>query len=91
MIYVIATAALLVALGCAIARVSLGPTVFDRVLSLNSAGTKTVLFVAVVGFLLGRPEWLDLALVYALVNYLGTLAVLRFAQFGSLANGDPVD
>lgn len=91
MMFLIPTIALLVALGCAIVRVSLGPTVFDRVLCLNSAGTKIVLFVAVIGFLAGRPEWLDLALVYALVNYLGTLAVLRFARFGSLAKGDPAD
>jgi multicomponent Na+:H+ antiporter subunit F len=51
-------------------------------------GTKTVLLIAIAGFLHERPEWLDLAIVYALINYVGTLAVLRFAKYGSLAQDD---
>jgi multicomponent Na+:H+ antiporter subunit F len=66
-----------------------GPTVFDRILAINMFGTKTVLLIAVSGFLVGRPEWLDLALVYALVNFIGTVAVLKFVRFGNLASDDP--
>ena len=66
-----------------------GPTVFDRILAINVFGTKTVLLIAVSGFLVGRPEWLDLALVYALVNFVGTVAVLKFVRFGNLASDDP--
>ncbi len=66
-----------------------GPTVFDRILAINVFGTKTVLLIAVSGFLVGRPEWLDLALVYALVNFIGTVAVLKFVRFGNLASDDP--
>lgn len=65
-----------------------GPTVFDRILAINMFGTKTVLLIAVSGFLVGRPEWLDLALVYALVNFIGTVAVLKFVRFGNLASDD---
>ena len=65
-----------------------GPTVFDRILAINMFGTKTVLLIAVSGFLMGRPEWLDLALVYALVNFVGTVAVLKFVRFGNLAHDD---
>ena len=65
-----------------------GPTVFDRVLAINMFGTKTVLLIAVAGFLTGRPEWLDLGLVYAMVNFIGTIAVLKFARFGSLGRDD---
>ena len=65
-----------------------GPTVFDRILAINMFGTKTVLLIAVSGFLTGRPEWLDLALVYALVNFVGTIAVLKFVRFGNLARDD---
>ena len=65
-----------------------GPTVFDRILAINMFGTKTVLLIAVAGFLKGRPEWLDLALVYALVNFIGTVAVLKFVRFGNLARDD---
>jgi len=63
-----------------------GPTVYDRILAVNMFGTKTVLLIAVSGFLAGRPEFLDLALVYALVNFIGTVAVLKFARFGSLGD-----
>ncbi len=65
-----------------------GPTVFDRLLAINMFGTKTVLLIAVSGFLTGRPEWLDLALVYALVNFIGTIAVLKFVRFGNLGRDD---
>ena len=63
-----------------------GPTVFDRVLAVNMFGTKTVLLIAVSGFLSGRPEWLELALVYALVNFTGVIAVTKFSRFGNLAS-----
>ena len=62
----------------------LGPSAYDRILALNLFGTKTVLFVSVLGFLNGRPEFLDLGLVYALINFTGTIAVLKFMQYGDL-------
>ena len=65
-----------------------GPTVFDRILAINMFGTKTVLLIAVSGFLMGRPEWMDLALVYALVNFVGMVALLKFVRFGNLARDD---
>ena len=70
----------------ALVRAFLGPTVFDRVLAANMFGTKTVLLIAVSGFLAGRPEWLDLALLYALINFIGMIALLRFSKFDNLAN-----
>ena len=66
----------------------MGPTVFDRVLAANMFGTKTVLLIAVGGFLTGRPEWLDLALLYALMNFTGMIALLRFSKFSNLASDD---
>ncbi len=63
-----------------------GPSVFDRTLAVNAFATQTVLLIAVMGFLSGRPDWLDLALVYALLGFIGVLAVLRFAKFGALAD-----
>ncbi len=65
-------------------RAILGPTTYDRVLALNTFGTKTVLLIAVLGFLMGRPEFLDLALVYALINFIGTIAVLKYFEVGNL-------
>lgn len=80
-----AMAALLVCMVMTLARAILGPTVFDRVLAVNSFGTKTVLLIAVYGFLSGRPDFLDLAMVYALMNFIGTIAVMKFTRFGDLA------
>ncbi len=79
-----AAVAILVAMVLAMVRALLGPTVYDRVLAVNTFGTKTVLLIAVLGFLAGRPDFLDLALVYALINFVGTIAVLKLVEFGDL-------
>lgn len=84
-VYAIAAFAILASMAMTIYRSTAGPTVYDRILAVNAFGTTTVLLIAVSGFLFGRPEWLDLAIVYALCNFVGTLAVLRFSKYGSLA------
>ena len=76
--YYAVTIATLVTMGLALTRAVLGPTVYDRVLALNMFGTKTVLLLAIIAFLSGRPDFLDLALAYALINFIGVLAVLEF-------------
>lgn len=85
--FIAGTLALLVAVGLTLARGWLGPTVYDRVLAGNTIGTLAVGVMAVYGFMTGRPEFLDIAIVYALLNVLSTLAILKFFRFGSL--GDP--
>ncbi len=82
--FVAATLAILVTMGLAMARALIGPTLYDRILAVNMFGTKTVLMIAVLGFMMGRPDFLDIALVYALINFVGTIAVLKFFEFGSL-------
>lgn len=82
--FVAAMLALLVTMGLALARALLGPTVYDRVLAVNSFGTKTVLLIAVFGFLTERPDFLDISLIYALINFIGTIAVLKFLKYGDL-------
>ena len=79
-----AAAALLVTMLLALFRAFSGPTLYDRILAVNAFGTKTVLMIAVLGFLMGRPEFLDIALVYALINFIGTIAVLKFFRYGDL-------
>ena len=87
MMFAVAALALLVALGLALARAIGGPTVFDRALAGNSIGTLAMMMLAVFGFLTGRPEFLDLAILYGLLNVIGTIAVLKFFRVGDL--GDP--
>ena len=82
-----ATAGVLVSMVLALVRALIGPSVWDRVLAANIFGTKTVLLIAVLGYLNGRPEFLDLALVYALINFIGTITVLKFFEFRDLGRG----
>lgn len=84
-----AALALLVTLALALIRAALGPTVFDRAQAANSVGTVAMLLLAVLGFLTGRPDFLDLAIVYGLLNVIGTIAVLKYFRKGDL--GDPGD
>lgn len=87
MMVAVVALALLVAIGLALARAIAGPTVFDRALAGNSIGTLAMMMLAVFGFLTGRPEFLDLAILYGLLNVIGTIAVLKFFRVGDL--GDP--
>ncbi len=79
-----AALAVLVSLGLALVRVIKGPTIFDRVIAGNSVGTLSVLLLAVIGYVFGRPEFIDLAITYALLNVIGTIAVLKFFRYGDL-------
>lgn len=81
-----AAIAILVALTLVIGRALAGPTVFDRLLAGNTVGSLAVLLLAVMGFLTGRPEWLDIAITYGILNLIGTLAVLKFFRHGDLAH-----
>jgi multicomponent Na+:H+ antiporter subunit F len=79
-----AAVALLATLALLLVRALKGPTVFDRLLASNTIGNVAVLLLAVIGFLTGRPDFLDLGLVYGLLNIVGTIAVLKFFRHGSL-------
>ena len=79
-----AALAVLAAMGITLIRALRGPTLYDRVLAVNSFGTLTVLLIALHGFLTERPEFLDIALLYAMINFIGTVAVLKFFEYGDL-------
>ena len=84
--FAFATAALILSMAFSLTRAFKGPTVFDRILAVNVQGTKTVLMIAVIGFLTERPDFLDLALVYVLINFIGTLAALKLFKYGHLGD-----
>ena len=88
MMFTVTTFAVLIAIGITLARAFLGPTVFDRILAVNSVGTKTVLLIALLGFLTGRPDFLDIAIIYAMINFIAVVAVLKFVKYGDLASAD---
>lgn len=83
MMFTAAALAILITMGLALLRALLGPTVYDRILAVNMFGTKTVLLIAVYAFLSGRTDILDIALVYALINFIGVVAVLKLVEQGN--------
>jgi multicomponent Na+:H+ antiporter subunit F len=86
MMFVVGSLAVIAALVLVVVRVVRGPTLFDRVLAGNSVGTLAIIFLSILGFLNGRPEWLDLGLTYGVLNLIGTLAILKFFRHGDLAH-----
>lgn len=85
MMFAVATAAVLAAMLLALARAFAGPTLYDRVLAGNSFGTKTVVLIGLMGFLAGRPDFLDIAVLYALLNFASTIAILKFFRYRTLS------
>ena len=67
-------------------RIILGKTTFDRILAVNSLGTVIVIGISLHGFYSSRPEFLDIAIVYALINFIGTVAVLKLFDKGTLGD-----
>jgi multicomponent Na+:H+ antiporter subunit F len=90
-VFEVAAGGVIVSMLLAMVRALLGPTVYDRVLAVNTFGTKTVVLIAVLGFLAGRPDFLDLCLVYALINFISTIAVLRFFEHGGFTGFHPME
>jgi multicomponent Na+:H+ antiporter subunit F len=84
MMFALAAVAVLATMVLAIYRAIKGPTVYDRILAVNVFGTLTVVLIAVYGFLSGRPDFLDLSLVYALINFIGTIAVSKYVEYSHM-------
>ena len=82
--FAVAALGLLVAMSLATVRALLGPTIYDRIMAVNMFGTKTVLLIAVLGFVSERPDFLDLALLYALMNFIDPIAVLKYVRYRDL-------
>lgn len=76
--------ALVVVMAVVLVRAIAGPSVYDRILAVNSFGTLTVLLISAHGFFTGRPDFLDIALLYALINFISTIAVTKFVKFSHL-------
>tara|TARA_Y100000766_G_C18516688_1_gene416848 strand:+ start:248 stop:538 length:291 start_codon:yes stop_codon:yes gene_type:complete len=81
----IAVCLILLAMILALVRSIKGPTVYDRILASNSFGVKTITLIVTLGFLFKRPDlYIDIALMYALIGFIGSVAVLKVSEFGNL-------
>lgn len=86
MMMIAALAACAVSIVLALIRTGLGPTAFDRILAVNAIGTVIILAIALHGFVMGRPEFIDISILYAVINFIGTFAVLKLFTTGSLGD-----
>lgn len=86
MMFAVGIIAVFVAMVLVLIRLFGGPTLYDRVLAVNSFGTHTVLLIGLIGFLTKRPDFLDIALLYALINFVGTIAILKFFRYRAIGD-----
>ena len=78
--------AILIGMALLMLRAFIGPTLYDRILAVNSFGTKTVLALGLLGFVMKRPEFLDIAITYALINFVSTIAILKFFRYRAIGD-----
>ena len=86
MMFGVGLAACAVALLMALVRAMKGPTAFDRLLAVNATGTVIILGIALHGYVMGRPEFVDISILYAIINFIGTFAVLKLFDTGGLGD-----
>ena len=84
----VTTLLILLSFSLTLASIFRGPTVYDRIIAANSFGTLIVLFLSIIGYLLGRPEFIDLAIIYAILNVIGAVAILKYFRQGDLSKSD---
>lgn len=86
MMFAVGIIAVFIAMILVLVRLFGGPTLYDRVLAVNSFGVHTVLLIGLIGFLTDRPDFLDIALLYALINFVGTIAILKFFRYRAIGD-----
>lgn len=65
-------------------RAARGPTVPDRILAINIVGTKTLVILVLITYIFDQPMYLDIALVYGLLNFIVTVAAARYMETGKI-------
>jgi multicomponent Na+:H+ antiporter subunit F len=91
LVMILTTMAVFATMGLALVRALKGPTVYDRILAVNVFGTKTVLVVALIAHINGHNDLIDVALVYALINFIAVVAVLKLTKMRDLAKASEGD
>ena len=81
-----ALVAIMIVMLIALIRTCISPSLFDRILAINTFSTATVLMISLYGFFNQRPEFLDIAIVYAMINFIGTVALLKLHRFDDLGH-----
>lgn len=90
-VLVVTSLAVFATMALALVRALKGPTVYDRIVAVNVFGTKIVLVVALITYVTGHAALIDVALVYALINFIAIVAVLKLVKMGDLADAGEGD
>lgn len=90
-VLVATTLALFATMALALVRALKGPTIYDTIVAVNVFGTKTVLVVALITYVSGHADLIDVALVYALINFIAIVAVLKLVKMRDLADAGEGD
>ena len=88
---VVATLAIFATMAMALIRALKGPTIYDRIVAVNVFGTKTVLIVALITYVTGHADLIDVALVYALINFIAIVTLLKLVKMRDLAGSGSGD
>lgn len=83
-IYLVTAIVLIIGAFMLLYRAATGPTVYDRILATNGIGTKTIVFVTLLGYIADRPDFIDMAIIYALITFITTIAILKYIEKGRL-------
>jgi multicomponent Na+:H+ antiporter subunit F len=75
-----------VAIALSLYRAVAGPGVFNRTAAVNIIGTKTIALLVVMGYYLERPYFFDISLLYAMINFIGTLVFTKYLERGNLCS-----
>lgn len=65
-------------------RVIAGPGVENRLIAVNTVGTKTIILLVIIGFIYGRPLFIDISIIYAMINFIAALAIAKYLRRGCL-------
>lgn len=84
-VYIAAALAMMAGMALLLGRLIAGPSFYDRALAVNSFGTKIVLFLCLFSLIIGRADGVDIAILYALMNFIATIAILKFFRYRALS------
>ncbi|MCB2288326.1 cation:proton antiporter [Clostridium sp. CS001] len=57
-----------------------GPSAADRLIAINVIGTKTIVLIIIVSFLLNETYFVDVAIVYALISFLSSIVIAKYIE-----------
>ena len=75
---------IIVAVALSLYRAVVGPGVYNRIAAVNIIGTKTIVLLVIMGYYFERPFYLDISIMYAMINFIGTLVFTKYLEKGEL-------